>query len=326
MSGELMSDTLQRTGRVVRTDAKVCHVETEGQVLACVPRGRLFEERTGQKNPIAVGDLVRIDTASSPPSLDEVLPRRNRLGRTASSHDPREQVLIANVDQLCIVASVEKPKFSSNRTDRILGAALWYDVPALLVLNKVDLDRDGSTDAIAQTYENIGVDVLRTSVTTNLGVEELRARLKDRVTALYGASGVGKSSLLNALQPGLKLKVGKISKFWDGGKHTTSYSQLHRLEFGGWVADTPGIRTFRLHKADPAALRGMFPEFARYQGACRFPDCSHDHEPGCEVFAAVERGDVAASRFASYVDLLDELRSVRPTEDAEPGAEPDGEE
>ena len=322
-----MSEATQVTGRVVRTDAKVCHVELDGRVVTCVPRGKLFEERTEQKNPIAVGDLVRVDTASVPASLDEVLPRRNRLGRTASSHDPREQVLIANVDQLCIVASVEKPKFSSNRTDRILGAAFWYDVPALLVLNKVDLDRKGDTEAIARTYEDIGVEVLRTSVTTGVGVEELRAKLRDKVTALYGASGVGKSSLLNALQPGLKLKVGKISKFWDGGKHTTSFSQLHRLDFGGYVADTPGIRTFRLHKADPAALRGMFPEFARHQGACRFPDCSHDHEPGCAVFDAVERGDVASSRFASYIDLLDELRAVRPTgdEEGEPPSDDDGE-
>jgi ribosome biogenesis GTPase len=312
-----MSEAPQQTGRVIRTDAKVCHVEVDGRVVVCAPRGKLFEERTEQKNPVAVGDFVRVDTTSTPASLEEVLPRRNRLGRTASSHDPREQVLIANVDQLCIVASVEKPKFSSNRTDRILGAAFWYDVPALLVLNKVDLDRDGAVEAIALTYEDIGVEVLRTSVTTSAGVEDLRARLKDKVTALYGASGVGKSSLLNVLQPGLKLKVGKISKFWDGGKHTTSFSQLHRLDFGGWVADTPGIRTFRLHKADAAALRGMFPEFARHQSACRFPDCSHDHEPGCAVFDAVERGDVAASRFASYIDLLDELKAVRPTGDEE---------
>ncbi|MBM3990349.1 MAG: ribosome small subunit-dependent GTPase A [Planctomycetes bacterium] len=312
-----MSEATQVTGRVVRTDAKVCHVEIDGRVVSCVPRGKLFEERTEQKNPVAVGDLVRVDTASVPASLDLVLPRRNRLGRTASSHDPREQVLIANVDQLCIVASIERPKFSSNRTDRILGAALWYGVPSVLVLNKIDLDREGNTESIARTYEDIGVEVLRTSVTTLAGIEALRSKLRDKVTALYGASGVGKSSLLNMLQPGLKLKVGKISKFWDGGRHTTSFSQLHRLDFGGWVADTPGIRTFRLHKADAAALRGMFPEFARHQGACRFPDCSHDHEPGCAVFDALERGDIAASRFASYIELLDELRIVRPTGDDE---------
>jgi ribosome biogenesis GTPase len=299
-------------GRVVRTDAKVCHVELDGRVLVCAPRGKLFEMRGPQKNPVALGDLVRVDPSSDPAGLEEVLPRRNRLGRTASSHDPREQVLIANVDRLLVVGSISNPLFSSTRTDRILAAASWYEVPAVIVLNKLDLDQRSAAPEIRATYERAGFEVLETSAKLGTGIDALRAVLRDKVSAFYGASGVGKSSLLNAVQPGLALRVGKISKYWDGGRHTTSFAQLHALDGGGWVADTPGLRTFRLHQADASALRGMFVEFARFHGACRFPDCTHDHEPGCGVFAAVERGEIAASRFASYVEMLDELRGTKP--------------
>jgi ribosome biogenesis GTPase / thiamine phosphate phosphatase len=303
-----MSTSTQPTGRVIRTDAKVCHVHVDGRVVLAAPRGKLFEERSLQKNPVAVGDFVRVDLSSDPAGLEEVLPRRNRLGRIASSHDPREQVLVANIDRLYVIGSLDKPRFSSNRTDRILAGCAWYEIPSALVLNKIDLDKRGEAEEIAKTYRAAGVEVICTSATKEVGLPELRERLKDRVSAFYGASGVGKSSLLNALQPGLALKIGKISKYWDAGKHTTSYSQLHALDSGGWVADTPGIRTFRLHGATPGDLRGMFPEFARFHSACRFPNCTHDHEPECAVFAAVERGDIAASRFASYVEMLDELR------------------
>lgn len=315
-----MNDPHLKTGRVVRTDAKVCHVEIDGEVLLCAPRGKLFEVRGPQRNPIAVGDLVRVDMAGDPRGIEEVLPRRNRLGRMSSMHDPREQVLAANIDRLYMVSSLARPGFSSNRADRVLAACQWYQVPAALILNKIDLDKNGDAPAIRATYERLGLEVLETCATTGVGVEALRERLRGRVSVFYGGSGVGKSSLLNALQPGLGLKIGKISKYWDQGKHTTSHSQLHALDFGGWVIDTPGVRTFRLHNARAAELRGMFVDFARFAGACRFPNCSHDHEPECGVFAAVERGQIAPSRLASYLEMLDELRKA-PT--AESDAPPD---
>lgn len=319
-----MSEANWKTGRVIRTDAKVCHVDVDGVVVQAAPRGKLFETRGPQRNPIAVGDLVRVDTAGEPCSIEEVLPRRNRLGRMSSMHDPREQVLVANVDRLFIVGSLAKPSFSSNRTDRVLAACQWYGVPAALILNKIDLDKHGDAPAIRSTYEGIGLEVLDTCATSGLGIEPLRERLKGRVSAFYGGSGVGKSSLLNALQPSLALKIGKISKFWDQGRHTTTHSQLIPLEFGGWVIDTPGVRTFRLHDAKADQLRGMFAEFARFQGSCRFPNCSHDHEPECGVFAAVERGQIAPSRFASYIEMLDELRKA-PSADQAAEIDPEAE-
>ncbi len=293
-----------KIGRVIRTDAKVCHVDCEGRVLMVAPRGILFDGV--QKNPVAVGDEVEIDEATSPASLERVLPRRNWLSRTASSHDPREQVLVANVDQMLVVASMAKPGFSSTRTDRILAACTWQQIPASLVLNKIDLAEEDEIAALQETYERIPIAVLKTSALDGRGIDELRAVLKDKVSIVYGASGAGKSSLLNCIEPGLKLKTGKISKYWDTGKHTTSFSQMFPLQMGGYVVDTPGIRTFRVHDVPTKNLRDLFPEFARFQSRCHFPSCTHDHEPDCAVFDAVDRGDLAASRYASYVEMLDE--------------------
>jgi len=305
------------TGRVVRQDAKVFHVDVEGRTIQCAPRGKPFYALEAEvKTPVAVGDLVRVDPAGDPASIEAVLPRRNQLSRMASSHDPREQVLVANVDRVFIIGSLRKPGFSSFRTDRILAACEWHEIPAVLVINKVDLAREGEVEGIRTTYRSAGYEVLETNALSGQGVDALRERLAGAVSVFYGPSGAGKSSLLNALQPGLALKVGKISKYWDAGVHTTTHSRLVRLDLpgAGWVIDTPGIRVFRLHGAHKGVLRDQFPEFARYEGRCRFPDCSHDHEPGCAVAEAVERGDIAATRFASYVEMLDEV-SPPPADD-----------
>lgn len=300
--------TSLQQGLVLRTDAKVCHVEVGGQVVQAAPRGILFDG--AQKNPVAVGDRVEVDLATQPASLERVLPRTNTLSRIASSHDPREQVLAANVDQLFVIASVAKPTFSSNRTDRILAACTWQHIPAIVVLNKVDLAEPSVTQAIRETYESIPVDVLETCAIAGVGLDELRRRMEGKTSIFYGASGAGKSSLLNGLQPGLKIKVGKISRFWDQGKHTTTFSLMHTLDFGARVIDTPGIRVFRPFGVPEQNLRDLFPEFTRFQARCRFASCSHDHEPDCAVFDAVESGAIAASRYASYVEMLDEVRTA----------------
>ena len=303
-------------GRVLRVDAKVCHVDVGGEVRHCAVRGKLFEDLGSLKNPVTVGDRVVIDPTGDPQSIERVLPRTNRLSRVASAHDPREQVPFANVDHLFVVASVAKPGFSSNRTDRILCAARHAGIPVTLVLNKVDIDKRGAVLDLVATYGAAGVEVLTTSAIQGMeapGMAELREALVGKVSAFYGASGVGKSTLLNTLEPALGIRVGKISKYWTAGKHTTSHSQMHHLQLDGvdsWVIDTPGIRVFRLFEVDAERLRGLFPEFAEHAKRCHFPNCSHDHEPDCAVYDAVEEGEIAPTRFASYLELLDEERGV----------------
>jgi ribosome biogenesis GTPase len=310
-------------GRVIRGDAKVYHVLVDGETRQFAPRGKLFDDLDpAVKNPVAVGDRVRVSLEGDPPAVEEVLPRDNWLSRIASSHDPREQILFSNVDQLLVLGSVAKPRFSSNRTDRILIAAAYHEIDTVLLLNKIDLAEEGEVDEIAATYRAAGVRVLPMCAEDGRGLDELSALLRGKVSAFYGASGAGKSTALNKLQPGLDLKIGKISRYWDAGRHTTSYSQMHRLEaLHAWVIDTPGIRTFRLAGINKVELRDQFPEFEPYHGKCRFPDCTHDHEPGCAVFEAVEEGKIAPTRFANYVEILDEL--APPPEDDETVLPPD---
>ena len=316
--------TAEAFGQVVRTDAKVVHVLIDGEVRQFAPRGKLFDARgADMKNPLAVGDRVRVSLEGNPPGVEEVMPRTNYLSRVASSHDPREQVLLANVDQLFVIASAANPRFSSNRTDRILAACQYHEIPARLVLNKADLADPAEAGAIAATYEAAGVPVLPTSALERTGLEALSELLRGRVTAFYGASGAGKSTLLNALSPSLKLKTGSISRFWEQGKHTTSFSNMLRLlELDAWVIDTPGIRVFRLSGINKAELRDCFPEFAPFQARCRYQNCSHDHEPECAVFDAVEAGKIAPTRFQSYVEVLDEL--APPPDDDAPIEPPEG--
>ena len=296
-------------GRVMRGDAKSYLVEIGGEIRSFAPRGKLFDQKDANvKNPVVVGDQVRV-SVDGEPGVEEVLARKNWLSRIASSHDPREQILFANVDQLVVLSSLAKPGFSSNRTDRILAACRYHEIPTLLVLNKLDLDAHGQAGEIAKSYVRSETIVLPMCAADGRGLPELVEHLRGKVTVFYGGSGVGKSTLLNALEPGLALKTGKISKFWDQGKHTTTHSQMHRLPAqDAWVIDTPGIRVFRLYGINQAELVDCYPEFTPFATHCRFaPTCSHDHEPGCAVFEAVERGSIPPTRFSSYLEIRDEL-------------------
>lgn len=300
-------------GTVIRGDAKVYHVEVDGGVRQFAPRGKLFDNLDGVKNPVAVGDRVRVSLDGDPPAVEEVLERENYLPRIASSHDPREQILFSNVDQLFVIASVVKPTFSSNRTDRILAACQYYEIPSVLVLNKIDLDKDSHAASIRETYEAASIPVMEMCAAECEGIAPLTDLLTAKTSVFYGASGAGKSTILNSIQPGLKLRTGKISRFWDQGKHTTTFSQMHVLEtVGARVIDTPGIRVFRLAGINKAELRDLFPEFEPHQKKCRFPDCAHDHEPECAVFEGLEAGTLAPTRYASYVEILDELAPPPP--------------
>jgi ribosome biogenesis GTPase len=263
---------------------------------------------------VAVGDVVRFAEAEGGTgSIVEVLPRRNRLARRAAGpHHPFEQVIVANLDQVVPVFAAADPPPHWNLLDRYLVSAEAVEIPASICITKVDLalGRDGSIEAelraAVEDYRRIGYDVVLASAVTGEGIEELRQVLAGRISALLGKSGVGKSSLLNALQPGLGLRVNEISQATGKGKHTTTHLEMFPLEPGGRVVDTPGVREFGLWDVNPDDLALFFPEMRPFVGRCRFGlDCRHDEEPGCAIRKAVMDGKISPRRYQSYCRLKD---------------------
>jgi ribosome biogenesis GTPase len=258
-----------------------------------------------QVDPIAIGDVVRFtDAGDGSGMITEVLPRRNCLVRRAAGPKPLEQVIVANVDQVVTVVAAAHPAPSWELLDRHLAAAEAMGLPALICITKLDVAETDSLAAEVETFERIGYPVILTSAVTGEGMSLLEAALKARLSVLVGKSGVGKTSLLNALQPGLGLRVSEVSRQTDKGRHTTSYLELFALDVGGSIVDTPGMREFGLWEVPGAEVAEMFREMRPYLGRCRFgADCSHRQEPGCVLRQAAESGAIAERRYRSYLRM-----------------------
>jgi len=295
---------------VIRVDARQCEVELGGRILPARFRGNLFSENSIEKSPVAVGDQVRLSREGEELAVEEVLPRRNFFSRRAAGSELRRQLIAANIDQVAVIASFRQPTFSSIATDRILASCHFHEIPALVVVNKADLATKKQLDSLPATYRAAGYPVLVTSALRGTETDTLLAHLKDRVTVLSGLSGVGKSSLLNRIEPGLGLRTRKFSQALGSGRHTTAYARMFSLAAGGFVIDTPGMRSFRLFGIAPSELRLHLPEMAALGRDCHYPDCLHRGEPGCAVLAALEEGTLARSRHRSYLEMLAELERV----------------
>ncbi len=295
-------------GLVLRLDGKGVLLDVEGREVKASLRGRIFEKADRrEKRPIAVGDRVRLREEGDEAVVVEVLPRRTTLCRL-SPEEAKKQVVAANVDQAAVVSSLRKPEPYPPLLDRILAGALAEEIRPVLVFNKLDLDRKGSAREWEKIYGPAGFPILFTSVPQKTGLEELKALLRDKTTVFAGPSGAGKSSLLNAIQPGLRLKTGEVGrKGVHPGRHTTSSAMLLKLSFGGYVVDTPGVRTFTTWGIKRRELPHLFPEFEPYLGKCAFHDCSHTHEPGCALREALEQGRIPPTRYRSYCSILEEL-------------------
>ncbi|MDP6455395.1 MAG: ribosome small subunit-dependent GTPase A [SAR202 cluster bacterium] len=296
-------------GLVISAAGLKARVLLDGAEVDCTVRGILTEIETGFINPVAVGDqaLVTEDGANGW-VIEEILPRQTILARPDSFLAPKQQVIAANVDLLLIVSAWWNPAIWLELIDRYLVVAQRTGIEPIICVNKVDLLTDEEDyEETVQPYLNLGQRVLRTSATEGVGVDELREALRDRTTAVVGLSGTGKSSLLSAVQPDLKLRTGEVSGINGQGQHTTTQSTLLKLDVGGYVADTPGIKEFGLGGLTRIELQDYFPDIMAFASGCRFSNCSHITEPDCAVQEAELAGLLPESRAHSYGLIWEEL-------------------
>ena len=275
-------------------------------------RGRLRLKGVRSTNPVVVGDEVACEADEGGDYvIADILPRRNYVIRRASNLSKESHIIAANVDQALLMASLRSPETPTEFVDRFLVTCEAYKVPVTILLSKLDLQDAEAVAEFRAVYEGAGYRVLEVSVREGRGVEEVRELLAGRTTLVSGNSGVGKSTLIQAIDPSLDIRTGEISESHHKGRHTTTFSTMYPLAGGGAVIDTPGIKGFGLIDIDEAELWHYFPEMMRVAPACRFYNCTHTHEPGCAVTEAVKAGEIAWPRYESYLKIRDEDEKYR---------------
>ena len=298
-----------RQGIVVEVSSGLCRVDLDAETLLCGLRGSLSVYDTGFTNVVAVGDQVIVSADGADRGMVElVMPRRSALVRPDVFHNHLQQAIVANVDQMLIVAAWRDPHIWLELIDRYLIAAERNNLSPVICVNKIDLAENvAEYHATLQPYVELGYRVLFTSAQSGEGIDELRSVLRRRTTVLAGLSGVGKSSLLMLAQPGLQLRAAPVSSYSGEGRHTTTQVSLLRLDDGGFVVDTPGIREFGLSGLRRGDLTRFYPEILRLESSCQFSDCSHTHEPGCTVLRGLDQGHVSRDRYHNYRKIHDSL-------------------
>lgn len=292
-------------GKIIKGIAGFYYVKANDTIYECSARGRF----RNQEVSLLIGDDVEIEIEHKESlrgtyktaSIEKVLPRRNKMVRPP----------VANVDQAIIVFSVNYPKPNLDLLDRLLILVQEQEIEACICINKVDTDEDEAYRRIEKIYEQVGYTVIPTSATKHRGLDLLNERLKDKTSFFVGNSGVGKSTLLNAVQPSLGLETGALSDKINRGKHTTRHVELMPLEMGGYVLDTPGFSSVSLEHLEAEDLKNYYKEFYDYEGTCKFTGCSHIHEPRCGVKEAVEKGIIHPQRYDGYVATYKQLKDIR---------------
>lgn len=284
-------------------------VEPTLAVIPCRIKGKMRLKGIKHTNPVTVGDTVifEMEPGQETGVIQEVKERTNHLIRKANNLSKQTHLIAANIDLAMLIVTPAFPKTSLGFIDRFLVSAEAYHIPAVLVFNKIDLFTGNAQellDDVIKLYENVGYTCLKTSVTQQIGLDAVKQMLTNKKTIISGHSGVGKSTLINAIAPGLQLKTSAISDYSLKGKHTTTFAEMHKLPFGGYIIDTPGIREFGLVDFEPTEISHYFKEMQPLIGQCKYNNCKHVNEPDCAVLKAVEAGSVTQVRYYSYLSIL----------------------
>lgn len=304
-------------GTVIKSTGSWYNVRMEdGQVLECRTVGKMRLNDLPLTNPIAVGDEVvfEMENETGNGLIKGIMPRRNYVVRQSPRRKHDLHLLASNIDQALLVTTITQPKLKQGFIDRFLLMVEPYEIPTIIVFNKADLYSDEDLEVYAyleDLYQGLGYTVILASAMTGDGVAELKAQLKDKVTMLSGQSGVGKSSLLNQIQANLELRVGEISDWSGKGQHTTTFAEMHPLDMGGQIIDTPGIKTLSFIHLEPNQVAHNFREIFALSSQCRFGGaCLHRNEPKCAVKAAVERDEISSLRYENYLYILQEIEDL----------------
>ncbi|MBR2025594.1 MAG: ribosome small subunit-dependent GTPase A [Alistipes sp.] len=293
-------------GLVMRATGSWYEVLHEGEILRCRMRGKLRLRGVRSTNPIVVGDTVACECGEDGEwVIVDIAPRHNYIIRRASNLSKESHIIAANIDRAMLVVTLVEPVTATEFVDRFLVTCEAYKVPVTILLAKIDLLSEEAIAEFHRIYEGAGYEVIDISATQGIGVERVKEMLTGKTTLLSGNSGVGKSTLIGAIDPTIEIRTGEISDSFHKGKHTTTFSTMYRTA-DGFIIDTPGVKGFGLIDIDDKELWHYFPEMISRAGECRFFNCTHTHEPHCAVVAAVESGEISYSRYESYLKILDE--------------------
>ena len=299
-------------GRVIKSTGSWYDVRNDaGEVVLCRLRGKIRLDGLRTTNPVAVGDLVNYEKERDKDTcvIDKILPRTNVIVRKSVNLSKESHIIASNVDQAILVATIAQPRTSTGFIDRFTVTAEAYHIPVVIVFNKCDIyddEQNAMAEKLMSVYNGIGYESFVISAKTGYNCDRLKAIMKDKMSMFSGHSGVGKSALVNRLDPNLNIRVGEISDVHEKGKHTTTFAQMYELGFGGYIIDTPGIKEFALYDMEKETLAQRFPEMRALMLECRFNNCTHLHEPECAIKNAVEQGVIADWRYENYCNMMDD--------------------
>ena len=299
-------------GVVIKSTGSWYEVRNDsGEVVLCRLRGKIRLDGIRTTNPISVGDKVLYEKENNKDTcvINKILPRHNVIVRKSVNLSKASHIIASNIDQAILVATIAQPRTSTGFIDRFLVTAEAYHIPTTIVFNKCDLydeEQMSQAEELISTFENIGYKSFMISAKTGYRCDELKEIMKDKVSLFSGHSGVGKSALVNRLDPNLNVRVGEISDVHEKGKHTTTFSQMVPLSFGGYIIDSPGIKEFGLYDMEKETLAQRFPEMRNLMHECKFSNCTHLHEPHCAIKDAVENNVIADWRYNDYCSMMED--------------------